>query len=177
MCQCRPASWIIPGRTPATTRTSTRHFLDTFGVPQSNRSKAAALPVLFHVLRAPLIVRCSHGGLMRKPGSLLCFFRGGICYFFPHASRTPTTGLPSPSSKSFPAFRFPRRSASNFWIEVSGRTLPPPRPTPTPTNGERIGHYHHKFEGGTVAAAGVVPPEANRELPGKQNKTPPTLTP
>ena len=40
-------------------------------------------------------------------------------------------------------------------------------------NGKRTGYYHHKFEGGKLAAAVVLPPEAYRESQGKQNKTVP----
>ena len=39
------------------------------------------------------------------------------------------------------------------------------------TNGERIGDYHHKFEGGKVVAAVVMPPEACQELQGEHNTT------
>ena len=42
---------------------------------------------------------------------------------------------------------------------------------PLSTNGEQVGHYHPKFEGGKVVSAVVMPPQAHRELQGKQNKT------
>ena len=42
---------------------------------------------------------------------------------------------------------------------------------PLSTNGERIGNYQPKFEGGKVVAAVVVPPEAYRELHREQNRT------
>ena len=42
---------------------------------------------------------------------------------------------------------------------------------PLSTNGERVGDYHHKFEGGKAVPAVVMPPQAHRELQGKQNKT------
>ena len=35
----------------------------------------------------------------------------------------------------------------------------------------QVGHYHPKFEGGKVVSAVVMPPQAHRELQGKQNKT------
>ena len=35
----------------------------------------------------------------------------------------------------------------------------------------QVGDYHHKFEGGKVVSAVVMPPQAHRELQGKQNKT------
>ena len=46
---------------------------------------------------------------------------------------------------------------------------------PLSTNGEQVGHYHPKFEGGKVVSAVVMPPQAHRELQGKQNKTNPRL--
>ena len=42
---------------------------------------------------------------------------------------------------------------------------------PLSTNGEQVGDYHHKFEGGKVVPVVVTPPQAHRELQGKQNKT------
>ena len=42
---------------------------------------------------------------------------------------------------------------------------------PLSTNGEQVGHYHPKFEGGKAVSAVVMPPQAHRELQGKQNKT------
>ena len=38
------------------------------------------------------------------------------------------------------------------------------------TNDEQVGQNHPKFEGGKVASAVVKPPQAHRELQGKQNK-------
>ena len=35
----------------------------------------------------------------------------------------------------------------------------------------QVGDYHHKFEGGKVVSAVVMPPQAHREMQGKQNKT------
>ena len=35
----------------------------------------------------------------------------------------------------------------------------------------QVGDYHPKFEGGKVVSAVVMPPQAHRELQGKQNKT------
>ena len=35
----------------------------------------------------------------------------------------------------------------------------------------QVGHYHPKCEGGKVVSAVVMPPQAHRELQGKQNKT------
>ena len=35
----------------------------------------------------------------------------------------------------------------------------------------QVGHNHPKFEGGKVVPAVVMPPQAHRELQGKQNKT------
>ena len=35
----------------------------------------------------------------------------------------------------------------------------------------QVGQNHHKFEGGKVVSAVVMPPQAHRELQGKQNKT------
>ena len=35
----------------------------------------------------------------------------------------------------------------------------------------QVGDYHHKFEGGKVVSAVVMPPQAHRELQGKQSKT------
>ena len=43
--------------------------------------------------------------------------------------------------------------------------------SPLSTNGEQAGDYHPKFEGGKVVPAVVMPPQAHRELQGKQNKT------
>ena len=34
----------------------------------------------------------------------------------------------------------------------------------------QVSHYHHKFEGGKVVSVVVMPPQAHRELQGKQNK-------
>ena len=34
----------------------------------------------------------------------------------------------------------------------------------------QVGDYHPKFEGGKVVSAVVMPPQAHRELQGKQNK-------
>ena len=55
-------------------------------------------------------------------------------------------------------------------------TAPRPRPprAPLSTNGERVGNYHHKLEGGKDVSAVVIPPQAHRELQGKQNKTRPS---
>ena len=46
---------------------------------------------------------------------------------------------------------------------------------PLSTNGERVGDYHHKFEGGKADTAVVMPPQAHRELKVKQNKTKPVV--
>ena len=35
----------------------------------------------------------------------------------------------------------------------------------------QVGQNHPKFEGGKVVSAVVMPPQAHRELQGKQNKT------
>ena len=35
----------------------------------------------------------------------------------------------------------------------------------------QVRDYHHKFEGGKAVSAVVKPPQAHRELQGKQNKT------
>ena len=35
----------------------------------------------------------------------------------------------------------------------------------------QVGDYHPKFEGGKAVSAVVMPPQAHRELQGKQNKT------
>ena len=35
----------------------------------------------------------------------------------------------------------------------------------------QVRDYHHKFEGGKAVSAVVMPPQAHRELQGKQNKT------
>ena len=42
---------------------------------------------------------------------------------------------------------------------------------PLSTNGEQVRDYHPKFEGGKAVSAVVMPPQAHRELQGKQNKT------
>ena len=41
----------------------------------------------------------------------------------------------------------------------------------------QVGDYHPKFEGGKVVSAVVMPPQAHRELQGKQNKTKQNSTP
>ena len=46
---------------------------------------------------------------------------------------------------------------------------------PLLTNGELVGDYHPKFEGGKVVSAVVMPPQAHQELQGKQNKTKPPV--
>ena len=47
---------------------------------------------------------------------------------------------------------------------------------PLSTSGEQVGDYHPKFEGGKVVPAVVMPPQAHRELQGKQNKTKQTIS-
>ena len=42
---------------------------------------------------------------------------------------------------------------------------------PLSKNGEQVRDYHHKFEGGKAVSAVLMPPQAHRELQGKQNKT------
>ena len=44
-------------------------------------------------------------------------------------------------------------------------------PSGMPSQHEQFRHYHPKFEGGKAVSAVVMPPQAHRELQGKQNKT------
>ena len=76
-------------------------------------------------------------------------------YFKPELAPLVVVGRQSPGS---PAFWWARHSVQR---------------APLSTNGEQVGDYHPKFEGGKVVPAVVMPPQAYRELQGKQTNKPP----